>query len=161
MLWWRLNWGDRALAMRSCCDWRGWLALRCKPWSKNHCRSHRTLEEHQLESQSQGCTCRPDSSLFQQHPRCGSCCMGCHGDGGGERGVTDRPGLTPALSHYTAPKIAGRAYIMRSNTSLQVSLSQTCLCVPWGLKGPSSPKGMTAAKKRGGCLWGGWEKDFW
>lgn len=56
------------------------------------------LEEPQLKSHSRGCTCRPDSSLFQQHPRCVSRCTGCHGDGGEGR-VTDCPGLTPELSH--------------------------------------------------------------
>lgn len=64
--------GDRASAAWSCCDWRCCRALHCKPWKEEPSKQiPRNAEEPQLKSHSRGCTCRPDSSLFQQHPcRC-------------------------------------------------------------------------------------------
>ena len=143
----RLIWGDRALAVWSCCDWRCWLALCCKPWRRNHCRFRETLEEHQLKSQSQGCICRPKTPVSFNN------ILDVYHGARVAMVMEERVGLQIVLGlhqsfHVHCAQGIRQGLHREVKTSLQVSPSQACLYAPWGLKGPLSPKGMHSAKRR-------------
>ena len=155
----RLIWGDRALAVWSCCDWRCWRALCCKPWRRNHCRLRDTLEEHQLKSQSQGCTCRPKTLLSFNN------ILDVYHGAWVAMVMEERVGLQIVLGLHQSFHVhcaQGTRQGLREVKSQPASFPQSDLSLcPLRPQGAIIPKRHALSKKGGGCLWGRWGKDFW